>query len=105
GSMGGAGIRAAEIVGNAGASTVITGHLGPNAYYALNSIGIKMFTGAIGMTVREAVEAFLTGRLQQATGATVGPHAGMGRGMGGGRGMGRGGGMGGGRGMGGKRSF
>ncbi|MHA1785558.1 MAG: NifB/NifX family molybdenum-iron cluster-binding protein [Candidatus Helarchaeota archaeon] len=102
-AMGGAGMQAAQLVGNKNANVVITGNLGPNAYTALSTLGMKMITGALGITVREAVEKYLRGDLKETDNATVQSHFGMGgggRGMGGsGRGMGGGGrGMGGGRG-------
>ena len=91
-AMGGAGMQAAQLVGNKKANVVITGHLGPNAYTALSSLGMKMIIGATGMTVKQAVEAFLNGTLKETNQATVQSHFGMGggggRGMGGGRGTG-----------------
>jgi len=106
GASGGAGIQAAQTVSGKGVGAVVTGNLGPNATQTLGAAGIQMVTGASG-TVRDAVEQYKSGRLQQITGPTVpeysglgGAGAGAGAGMGGGRGMGRGGGRGGGRGMG-----
>jgi len=104
----GAGIQSSQFVAEKGAEVVITGNVGPNAYRTLEAAGLKVLTGASG-TVREAVEAFKSGALEAAQGATVEGHfgtggvggmggGGMGRGMGGGGGMGRG--MGGGGGMG-----
>ncbi|MHA1276825.1 MAG: NifB/NifX family molybdenum-iron cluster-binding protein [Candidatus Helarchaeota archaeon] len=103
---GGAGIQAAQSIGNTGARVVLTGNVGPNASQALQGLGISVYTGASG-TVESAINSYLNGTLQRASSATVPSHFGMGgggRGMGGGgRGMGGGGrGMGGGgRGMGG----
>jgi len=101
---GGAGIQAAQLVGQMGAGAVITGDCGPNAYQVLSAAGIGIFVGASG-SVRQAIEAYKRGELR----ATPGPSAeaysgmgpGMGPGMGGGMGRGMGGGMG--RGMGGGR--
>lgn len=58
----GAGIGAAETVSSRGAGVIITGHLGPKAYRALDAAGIAGY-GAAGMTVREAVDAFAEGSL------------------------------------------
>ena len=94
----GAGIQAAQTIASKGAKVVLTGSVGPNAYQALSAAGIQMITGAFG-TLREAVERFKSGQLQQATNSTspmgFGMRVlGMGMGRGGGRGMGRGRGMG-----------
>lgn len=121
GAAGGAGIQAAQAVANRGASVVLTGNVGPNAYATLQAAGITIVTGATG-TVREAVEAYKSGALSrpasgptvgaktgmggapqpggQATGMPSGPVQGMGMGRGMGQGMGMGRGMGQGRGMG-----
>jgi len=96
GAMGGAGIQAAQIIGNNGATEVIVGNLGPNAANSLNAINIKIYQSLGGsLTVKELIDLRLSGKLQVLTSSNVGAHAGMGGGGG------RGGGMGGGRGMGG----
>ena len=93
----GAGIAAAQEVANKGVSAVLTGRFGPNASQVLSQVGIKMVTGA-GGTVKQAVEAFKNGGLNEAPSIPAGQSLGYGRGMGGGRGAG--GGRGTGRGMG-----
>lgn len=60
------GIASAELVAGAGARAVITGHLGPKAFSALGLAGIKGYSG-VGMTVREALDAFETGALDELT--------------------------------------
>lgn len=95
GAPSGAGIQAAQIVGNKGVEVVLTGNVGPNASQALSSLGIKVITGVSG-TVKEAVEQLKSGQLK----GTSAPTATMGFGAGGGFGMGRGMGRGGGRGKG-----
>jgi len=103
----GAGIQAAQTIANKGVKLVLTGSVGPNAYQVLSSAGINIITGVNG-TVREAVEKFKRGQLQEttttptpATGFGIGRGYGMGirrvggrgkaRGIGRGRGMGMGG--------------
>ncbi len=111
-AAGGAGIQSAQFVANKGAETVITGNVGPNASTTLGAAGIKIFLGAMG-TVREAVQMFKNGQLQEAFGPSAQAHFGMGGqpgtgpgasgfgpGMGPGMGMGGGGGTGRGMGMG-----
>ena len=91
-ATGGAGIQAAQLVGNRGVQAIITGVPGPNAFQTLQAIGIPIYQSP-GGTVRQAVESFKRGALVQV--AQPGPsYAGMGfgragRGWGGG-GMGRG---------------
>ena len=95
---GGAGIQAAQFAVSKGVSAVLTGNVGPNAFNVLQAAGVTMYPVS-GGSVREAVEALKSGRLQPVSGATSGLGGGMASGMGGG--MGRGGGRGMGRGMGG----
>ena len=84
-ASGGAGVQAAQLIAQKGAKALITGNLGRNAASALSASGIKVHLVS-GGTVKEVMEAFKAGKLQEASGATVPPHFGMG----GGRGMGRG---------------
>jgi len=74
----GAGIQAAQTVANSGVKVVITGNVGPNAFRVLSAAGIKIVTGASG-SVRDAVERYKKGQLQEIVGPTVGGHFGMGR--------------------------
>jgi len=89
---GGAGIQAAQLIGNSGATVVLTGNLGPNASSALQGLNITTYIGISG-TVESAINAYLKGQLQQIIEPNVPSHFGMGRGggMGHGGGMGRGG--------------
>jgi len=122
-ASGGAGIQAAQFIIEQGARALLTGNVGPNAMDVLNAAGVAVYPVAQG-TVREAVEAFRAGNLQNTGEATVpadagksapriigttvsgpagrgaGLGAGRGAGQGAGRGMGQGIGRGGGRGMG-----
>lgn len=70
----GAGLGAAEVVSERKAIAVITGHLGPKAFSALQLSGITGYDGA-GMTVRGAVEELRTGKLVRLTAGEA--HAGM----------------------------
>ncbi len=93
GAMGGAGIQAAQIIGNNGATEVIVGNLGPNAMNSLSALNLKVYQSQGGsLTVKELIDLRLSGKLQVLTSSNVGAHAGMGGGMGGGRGGGMGGG-------------
>ena len=112
-TSGGAGIQAAQMVVNAGVNSVITGNLGPNAADTLAAAGLKTYLGASG-TVREALQQYKSGQLQESSGPTVESHfgtggvgggTGAGRGTGRGKGGGRGQGMGMGRGMDGSRDM
>lgn len=78
---GGAGIAAAQTVGNQGAEAVITGAVGPNAFNVLQQLGIDVYR-AEGNSVGENVEKFLQGGLEKISGATGGPGMGRGRGRG-----------------------
>jgi predicted Fe-Mo cluster-binding NifX family protein len=93
-AMGGAGIQAAQIIGNNGASEVIVGFLGPNAAQGLGSLNLKIYQlPNQQITVKQAIDLYLKGELQEISRANVGAHYGMGGagiGMGGGRGMGGG---------------
>ena len=84
-SMGGAGIQAAQFMAELGVKAVLTGNVGPNAFGTLNAGGIKILTGIDGK-VRDAVERFNSGELDETISPTVGGHFGMGGGRGGGRG-------------------
>lgn len=109
-AAGGAGIQAAQALLSKGIQAVIASQVGPNAFQVLSAAGVRFLPFA-GGTVRDAVDAFTTGRLTEVTAPTGPAHMGMspggiepgfpGGGMGPGRGMGRGGGRGRGRGRGG----
>jgi predicted Fe-Mo cluster-binding NifX family protein len=75
----GAGILAAQLMAQRGVKYVLTGNCGPNAHEALRAAGIGVVVGCSG-TVRQAVEQFAAGQLQQAAGPNVPGHSGMARG-------------------------
>jgi len=82
-AMGGAGVQAAQLIAQKGATALITGNLGPNAASALSASGIRVYL-VPGGTIKDVIEGYRSGSLREANGATVPPHFGMG----GGRGMG-----------------
>ncbi|KPJ55174.1 hypothetical protein AMJ47_01515 [Parcubacteria bacterium DG_72] len=93
-AMRGAGITAAQIVAKEKVNVVITGNIGPNASMVLGSSGIKIFLGNPAMSVREVLQEYQKGKLQEAKGAVpCGPGFGAGPGQRrrgfGGRGRGR----------------
>ena len=75
-ASGGAGIQTAQKIANKGVEAVVTGNVGPNAFQTLSAAGIKIFTGASG-TIKEAVEKYKKGELNETEGPNVGSHSGM----------------------------
>ena len=87
-ASGGAGIQAAQTIASKNVEVLITGSVGPNAYSALASSGIKMYSASVN-TVLDALELFKEGKLTKIS--TAGhSHKGMGGGGGNGRGNGGG---------------
>ncbi len=72
-AMKGAGIQAASNVVNSGAQVLLTGHCGPNAFKALKAGKVNVANDAAG-TVREAIKAYLDGKLPHAESANVEGH-------------------------------
>jgi predicted Fe-Mo cluster-binding NifX family protein len=58
----GAGIQAAENLVKAGAQVLLTGHVGPKAWAALQAAEVKVVQGVENMTVGEAVTKFKAGQ-------------------------------------------
>ena len=75
-SSGGAGIQAAQIVTKQEVDSVITGNIGPNAFQILQAAGIKVFTGVEG-TIKEAMERYKNGTLNETGSANVESHSGL----------------------------
>ncbi|MCK4618046.1 DUF5320 family protein [Candidatus Aerophobetes bacterium] len=107
-AMHGAGIQTSQLIASKGATVVLTGNCGPNAFQTLSAAGIEVIVGVTG-TVKDATEKYKKGELQTSSQASVPSHfgtggtsptPGMSPGMGTFPGMGGGGGGGGGRGMG-----
>jgi len=63
----GAGIAAAQIMVKEKINVVITGGVGPNAFMVLNDVGIKIFLGSPTMNIREAIQEYQNGKLQEVT--------------------------------------
>jgi predicted Fe-Mo cluster-binding NifX family protein len=66
----GAGIQAARLVSEKGAGILLTGYCGPNAFKTLKAAGIRVANNASG-TVREAIQAYIDGKLPLADKADV----------------------------------
>ena len=64
-AMQGAGIQTAQEVSERGAGWVLTGHVGPKAFQALNTARIRIGTGASG-TVRETIQRYKNGEFTAA---------------------------------------
>lgn len=60
----GAGVKASQIVIDAGADVVITGSLGPKAFMVLGDAGVKGYQNYPG-TLEEMVVAYEEGKLQE----------------------------------------
>jgi predicted Fe-Mo cluster-binding NifX family protein len=76
--QGGAGIQSAQLVNSKGAKAVLTGNVGPNAFETLNKAGIQIYAGVSG-TVKEAVEAYKSGKLKITENPSVNSKFGMGK--------------------------
>lgn len=76
-ASGGAGVQSARFVADRGASVVLTGNVGPNAFETLNAAGVRIVTGMAGLTVSKAVEKFSSEDLSPASGPTAGSHSGL----------------------------
>ncbi len=76
-ASGGAGPQAAQTISNKDVDVLVTGNVGPNAYSALEAAGIRILTGSNGM-IKDMIHKFKNGELEEAAGANVGSHNGMG---------------------------
>lgn len=61
---GGAGVQAAQFVAEHGASAVISGAFGPNAFRALDAAEVEMYLAGAAATAKEAVDSFLAQELE-----------------------------------------
>jgi predicted Fe-Mo cluster-binding NifX family protein len=69
----GAGIQAASLICDKQAEVLLTGFCGPNAFKALEAAGIKVAADVSG-TVRQAVAAFVDGKVETVTAANTQGH-------------------------------
>jgi predicted Fe-Mo cluster-binding NifX family protein len=69
----GAGIQAGRNIVELGVDALITGHVGPKAFSALQAGHVAIYTGASG-TVAEAIEQYKAGKLRAAQSADVEGH-------------------------------
>jgi predicted Fe-Mo cluster-binding NifX family protein len=73
---GGAGIQAAQMVVKTGASMVVTGNIGPNAFQTLQAADIKVISGAYGR-IQDVVDKVINGKLKEDQQANVPSHFGL----------------------------
>jgi predicted Fe-Mo cluster-binding NifX family protein len=69
----GAGIQAGKRVVELGVDGLITGHVGPKAFAALQTAKLKVYTASVG-TVAEVIEQFKAGKLTALESADVDGH-------------------------------
>ena len=71
---GGAGSLAAQFVANQKAEAVISGDFGPNAYNALNAVGVSMYLFGASRTARDALARWKAGQLERVGAPTGAGH-------------------------------
>jgi len=79
---GGAGITAAQLVGDEKVDAVVAGAFGPRAFGVLSELGVKMLIGAEGTVEENARKAAAGGLEEVASPGAMGPGAGKGFGQG-----------------------
>jgi len=69
----GAGIQSAQNIARLGVKALVTGHCGPKAFRVLEAAGIKIYNTSAA-TVKEALELYLAGKLDESKSADVEGH-------------------------------
>ena len=68
--LGGTGPQTAQFVVSKGAGVLLTGRCGPSTQQVLSTAGVQVLTG-IGGTVKQAVESYIGGALEEVPQVTV----------------------------------
>jgi predicted Fe-Mo cluster-binding NifX family protein len=61
----GAGVAASQLAVSEGATAVICGNFGPNAFSVLQMSGIKIYPGVFGLTVKQVIDKYNRGELEE----------------------------------------
>ncbi len=69
-AQGGAGTNASQLIANSGATAVISGNFGPNAFKGLNAFDIEIYSSEV-QTIKEVINNFKAGKLTKVSSATV----------------------------------
>ena len=69
-AIGGAGIRAANLIAGKGVEALISGNIGPNAFNVLSGTKIKIYTGVGGISVKQTVKSYIKGELNETSAPT-----------------------------------
>ncbi len=77
----GAGIKAAQFIANKEVTALISGAVGPNAFDILNQVGVKVYK-LESSTVKDNLNMFIEGKVEQITSSSSGSPQGGGRGRG-----------------------
>ena len=76
GSSHGAGVKAAQVMFDQGVEAVIAGNIGPKAFQGLQSGELKLYSFKNG-NIKEAVEAFKKGTINELKESTTSSHSGI----------------------------
>ena len=70
----GAGIQASQNILKENINVLITGNVGPKAFSLLQGSNVKVYVGAAGLSIEDAIKNFKDGKLEETTGATKPGH-------------------------------